>query len=83
MNPNFNLCDVCGERVKESDRFFAAAGYTHNGIENVNEGKHIDLCSKHLVALVLHLIAKCYGKIESYEVGKRVIAFVETQKRKQ
>jgi len=82
MAPDFNLCDVCGERVPEKDRFFAATDYAHNGIENVTEGKQLDLCSKHLVALVLHLMGARTGEVRSYEAGKKVIAFVETLKRK-
>lgn len=82
MTPDFYLCDVCGERVPEKDRFFAATDYVHNGIENVTEGKHLDLCSKHLVAVIRILIGYREGTIESFEAGKKVIAAVEDLKRK-
>jgi hypothetical protein len=82
VTPDFNLCDVCGERVPERDRIFVATDYTHNGIENVTEGKHLDLCSKHLVEVVKHLIGAGPGQIQNFEQGKKVIAFVESLKRK-
>jgi hypothetical protein len=80
MTPDFNLCDVCGDRVPEKDRFFVATDRTHNGIENVTEGKNLDLCSKHLVEVVKSLCKDVH--IPDYAMGVKVVAAVESLKRK-
>jgi len=46
--PNYNLCDICGEKTPKEARIFFSTGVAPSALDN-EEGQFLDLCTEHLV----------------------------------
>lgn len=85
MNPDFYLCDICGGKLPEKLRFFVTTGRSWNGVENEDDGEHVDLCHTCAVAALQELLTHAIGPgpaaVDEHQ-GKRLLAWVKRRKTK-
>ena len=57
MQANFNLCDICGERVEQTLSFFVTADRQVDAAgDSDNVGRNVDLCNICAVEYIKHLL---------------------------
>ena len=78
--PDFNLCDVCGAKMSQDNRLFVATGLSPDPSGNGSEtdGRHVDLCGKHLRQAVLFLLKRDGNpRVPDYDRGVALISHLK------
>ena len=72
---DFNLCDICGEKVDKNRRMFVATGRQMDAAGSMETvGEHIDLCNRCAVLVIQYLIKKSGDPLST---GKVLVELVE------
>lgn len=78
--PDYRLCDVCGGKCQSS--LFVETNYAFNGVENVSDGEHLDLCGKCAVECLKAMLKLPNNhRVNDHDAGNRLLEWVKQQKK--
>jgi hypothetical protein len=82
MNANFNLCDVCGGKVEEKQRFWITTDRQMDAAGSMDDvGQQIDLCPEHLLMLLKSMLRiERNTRVPDYDAGIRAIRELQSIK---
>ena len=66
--PNYKLCDICGSKCF-TKTLFVFISRDYNGVENVDNGRHVDLCPDHLSAALQMIFNNRPNVVSSVQIA--------------